>query len=94
MTFPVVPSLQARVDADALAAAFDDLALRERERLAEELARRNANEHTDDDCVICFQTTPEAQRSALHDAHWVCRECHDDMRARDIHSCPQCRAVV
>ena len=47
------------VDADALAVAFDALALRERARLSEELARRNAHEHRDDDCVICFQMTPE-----------------------------------
>lgn len=85
---------QARAEADALATAFEDLELRERARLAAELARRNANEHTDDDCVICFQETPEEERSVLHGAHWVCRVCHEDMRARDIHSCPQCRASV
>lgn len=83
-----------RADADALAAAFDELALRERTRLSEELARRNAHEHTDDECVICFQTTPEIERSALHDAHWVCVVCREDMRTHGLAHCPMCRDPV
>ena len=83
-----------QADAEALAAAFDELALRERTRLAEELARRNENEHADNDCVICFQETPEDERNALHGAHWVCRACSEDMRAHGIEQCPLCRESV
>lgn len=81
----------ARADADALAVAFDDLAMRERAHLSEELARRNANEHTDDECVICFQSTSEGERSALHGAHWVCKVCRVDMHTHNIAQCPVCR---
>ena len=84
----------ARADADMLAAVFDELALRERTRLTDELARRNANEHTDDECVICFQSTLDSERSALHGAHWVCVMCRDDMRAHGILQCPICRESI
>ena len=86
--------VHARADADALAAAFVDVALRERERLTEELARRNANEHTDDECVICFQSTMEGERSVLHGAHWVCLMCREDMRTHSIEQCPMCRESI
>ena len=84
----------ARADADALAAAFDDLAIRERTRLVDELARRNANEHADDECVICLQATPEGERATLHGAHWVCAPCREDMRSHRIEQCPICRHAV
>ena len=83
----------ARAD-EELATAFDALALRERAHLREELARRNAKEHTDDECVICFQSTPEDERSALHDVHWVCTVCRADLRTHSITQCPMCREAV
>lgn len=86
--------MRARADADALATAFEELALRERTRLAEELARRNENEHTDSECVICFQETPDGERDVLHGAHWVCLACSADMRAHGIEQCPLCRETV
>ena len=55
---------------------------------------RNANEHADDECVICLQATPEGERATLHGAHWVCAPCREDMRSHRIEQCPICRHAV
>ena len=46
------------------------------------------------ECVICFQSTPESERSVLHGVHWVCIVCRSDMRLHGIAHCPMCRESV
>jgi hypothetical protein len=83
----------ARADTIALLEAFEAFALNERQRVDQELARRNA-EHNDNDCPICFGETAEAERVMLHDgaAHWVCVSCRVDLREHGLMQCPSCRA--
>ena len=74
-----VRSLEQRVaqaaEADE-AAAFEALNRERIEaegfRIQAELERRNALEHTDSECCVCFDEVNEAERKALSCAHWLC----------------------
>ena len=52
----------------------------ERNRIQAELARRNALEHTDDDCPICLEAVGTTERSVFGCNHWVCADCLGDMQ--------------
>ena len=79
----------------------------EAQRIELELARRNAMEHTDDDCPICLEPIDCAERCVLpcDTRHWLCKPClrksiahkqaHLDQHGSpspQAFECPQCRA--
>lgn len=79
----------------ATASRDDDVAELEAALAAASLAAREARElQRDDECYICFEVTEREDRAALHDAHWVCRECRVQLRAHGHTRCPVCRAPV
>jgi hypothetical protein len=110
-----VPSLEQRTTQATEAeevAAFEALNRErieaERARIQAELERRNALEHTDSECCVCFDEVNEAERKALSCAHWLCAACLQDVVAADQTytdintgaaapretACPVCRTVV
>jgi len=52
----------------------------EHNRIQAELARRNALEHTDDDCPICLEAVGTTERSFFGCKHWLCTDCLGDMQ--------------
>ena len=72
----------------------EEAAARERARIEEELARRNANEHQESECTICFDDCAPADRVTLHgEQHWTCKQCLAqllDKLGRPL-KCPSCR---
>ena len=98
--------LASEAEAAELAAIRHRAQEAERRRIEEELARRNAQEHTDDDCCICFDTFDKDDKCCLPCSahHWLCRECLHDMvnqlqqkrssKASEMLMCPYCRASV
>jgi len=73
----------------------------EYERVQQELARRNALEHGDDDCPICMEVASQHDRRHMPCSakHWLCITCLRDLvrSQRDRHHtvpCPSCRAEV
>lgn len=98
----VVATIEAQQDLEAAqeeAADFrrihQEAAEAEAARVRAELARRNANEHDDGDCPICFEDVDEAERCALHEGtvmHWMCGSCLRDMfNHSQALDCPTCR---
>ena len=87
--------------ADALALAQVQVRDAEAQRIREELERRNANEHTDDDCCICFESFAPSAKCTLpcSTRHWVCTDCFQDLasaaeRRSEALKCPHCRTLV
>ena len=68
----------------------------EEKRVCEELARRNANEHTDAECQICFDECPDRDKCVLHGTmHWLCKPCVSELlscaASEGTLCCPTCR---
>ena len=65
------------------------------EALATALATAAA-EHGENDCPVCFEPTPVAEREVLHagSVHWVCGDCRVDLREHGVASCPMCRCAM
>jgi hypothetical protein len=84
----------AEEEASALRALYEQHLQAEENRVQEELARRNKNEHNDADCVICFDETTPDERIVLHGTmHWLCAGCLKEMLAvkkRPVR-CPMCK---
>jgi hypothetical protein len=86
--------IYAHDDAEAFRRLHEEAAATEKRRVEEELARRNANEHTDAECPICFDECEATERKVLHgDMHWLCKDCLTDMLSRPQaqYTCPTCR---
>ncbi len=90
----------AQEEAAAFAKLHEEAAAAEKKRVEEELARRNASEHGDADCMICYDETAKADRCELHGGkvkHWVCRSCLPDLLnvnawgQQGVYQCPKCR---
>jgi hypothetical protein len=91
----------AQAEAEAFRKIHDQIMAAERQRVVQELARRNANEHTDAECPICFDECEAADRRALHgEMHWMCKGCLGEMLSRpppassDVYMCPTCRHAL
>lgn len=84
----------AAAEAADLRRIHEEAMSRERARIEEELARRNANEHQESECTICFDEIAPAVRVALHGTqHWTCKECLTQLldKVGRPHMCPSCR---
>jgi len=53
-------------------------------------------EERDQECAICYQKTPESERSLLHSEsrHWTCGPCFADLKRHGVRSCPLCREAL
>ena len=66
-------------DRAAMAALYAEGIAKERARIQEEVARRNACERSDHECAICFDETDVGDRRAMpcNSRHWLCKGCLD-----------------
>ena len=53
----------------------------ELKRVAEELAKRNADEPSERDCPVCFESFEDSERCYLpcNPKHWLCKQCLERM---------------